>query len=264
MWTAINILFVITFFSCLFWVLRYKYHRDIQPSKKFPQGRMIAEFWQETGQRPKKLVPIKANGMEIEAPTEHSKGSRYFFTKSAIGRTKYPTQPLFPFSWLQVDVDICSWVENCPIPINPKVITKSVRGIMLAVCPKCQHEIKPGDIIKHCAVGKSDIYVICPECKTREVLAQWLDHVGFNEETNLEIENIMTAEGFAMIQDTDQLALGQAVNEEGAQELAIARANRLNKQHIYILLIVCALAAIGAAVFAYQAYTTIASLSTGA
>ena len=34
-----------------FWVMKWKYNRDIDPSKKHPHGKLVAEFWTEAGPR---------------------------------------------------------------------------------------------------------------------------------------------------------------------------------------------------------------------
>lgn len=319
MWVAINILTVIAFFSCTFWILRIKYQRDIAPSKKHPQGQLVAEMWQETGTRPKKLVPIKANGMEVSVKTEHTTPSRYFFNKDAVGTCLYPTQPLFPFKFLQVEAKLVSWVENCPVPINPKVTTHYSRTSTSLICPVCSHVLdrsnvsdyvkaifnrKPtiesepvgdqtgkansaidastdaGTAVKESIISASSkkktanktiatddsqiipdrVVLHCPNCANESNMVLWLDNNSTVEEQNLDFENIMTAEGFAMLQDTDGLALGQSVNEEGGEELRLARENKLNKRYIYGLLIAAALGAIGAAVFAYQAFTKISEM----
>jgi hypothetical protein len=99
--------------------LRWYYARQIAPSKKCPQGKIVAEFWTETGDRYRELCEKRTNGWEIKAPRGH-KNPRYFFYKKAMGRTKYPLQPLLPFSFVQVDAAIVSWYENDPEPIDPK------------------------------------------------------------------------------------------------------------------------------------------------
>jgi len=99
--------------------IRWKYQRDVLPSKKYPQGRMVAEFWTELGPRYRKLCEIRTNGWEIEVPAGHV-APRYFFDKASMGMTKYPLQPLIPFRFVQIDVPIVSWYENDPNPINPK------------------------------------------------------------------------------------------------------------------------------------------------
>jgi hypothetical protein len=117
---AVDILAPIAVISVLFLVLRNKYEYDVKASKKHPQGRLIAEFWKEDGRRPKFLVDIATNGWEIKAPEgQGHRCPRYFFLKSAVGKTRYPTQPLLPFSFLQVDAPIVSWIENCPEAIDP-------------------------------------------------------------------------------------------------------------------------------------------------
>jgi hypothetical protein len=311
MWIFINIMIVITFFSTLFWILRIKYQKDLAPSKKFPQGRMIAEIWQGTGSRPRKLVPLKANGFEVQVATEHDNPSRYFFSKEAVGSCKYPAQPLFPFSFLQADAKLVSWVENCPIPINPKVVASYNKIETSFVCPNCQHKIDKSELLgtakavftrdaiadqiadeseenntadsddKTTKSDKSDkvtkskkkltvaglttngpiqVVVTCPECRHESNIVSFMEDHSIVEEQNLEYESMMTSEGFAMLQDTDGLALGQTVNEEGGEELRLARDNRLNKNYLYGLMIVAALGAIGAAIFAYQSYTAVVGM----
>jgi len=99
--------------------IRYKYQRDVMPSKKYPQGRMVAEFWTELGPRYRKLCEIQTNGWEIKSPSGHTE-TRYFFDKPSMGMTKYPLQPMIPIPFVQIDVPIVSWYENDPNPINPK------------------------------------------------------------------------------------------------------------------------------------------------
>jgi hypothetical protein len=284
MWTALNILIALTFFLGFFWVLRWRYMRDILPSKKYPQGRMLAEFWQETGQRPKVLVPIKANGKEIVAPTSHKKGSRYFLTRTAIGKTRYPSQPLLPFSFLQVEADICSWMEDCPIPINPRTQTESELVTTTAICPRCSHEytieelssllVATGegviqtpeaentgadDVNSVVVVETGEVEARCSVCGEKSPITKWLNPYSLLESANQAVVSTMTAEGFAMLQDTDAVAFGQTINEQGAEELSIARANRLNKKYVYGLLIAAALAGVAAAIFAYQVYAQLAA-----
>lgn len=115
---ALDISIIIAIISGLFWILRIKYAHDVAPSKKHPQGMLLAEWWKEDGRRPKDLCEIATNGWEIKAPSGH-RCPRYFFLKSAKGTAKYPPNPLLPFSFLQVDVPTVSWRENDPEAIDP-------------------------------------------------------------------------------------------------------------------------------------------------
>ncbi len=99
--------------------LRWKYERDLAPSKDFPNGRMVCEFWKENGDRYKETCKILDSGWEIEPPKEHGI-PRYFFIKSAVGRTMYPEQPFLPFKYCQIKTNIVSWYEGNPEPIDPK------------------------------------------------------------------------------------------------------------------------------------------------
>lgn len=195
---ALDIAIPIAAISAFFWILRIKYEYDVKASKKHPQGRMIAEFWKEDGRRPKFLVDIATNGWEVKAPEGQAhRCPRYFFLKSSVGKTKYPTQPLLPFSFLQVDAPIVSWIENCPEAIDPT---------------KDGHKIE------------------------------------------------VTAEMHDLVRDTDSLSAGQALNDEMAktqQELASALKQRINPTILYVLLIVCTLGTVGAAIFAYQAFNAL-------
>ncbi len=106
------------FFCILIFIIRWKHERDLKPTKKYPQGRLVSEFWHEKGTRHRVLCEISENGQSIIPP---SKGdhtvANYFFTKSAVGRTKYPLAAILPFT--QIDADIASWQLNNPNAIDP-------------------------------------------------------------------------------------------------------------------------------------------------
>ncbi len=114
--TAVEVLALIAGTLITFWVLRWKYNRDISPSKDRPQGRLLAEFWREDGRRYTRLCDIAVNGWEVKAPSGHQ-CPRYFFLKSAKGTTMYPES--MPFSILQVSAPKVSWRENDPEAIDP-------------------------------------------------------------------------------------------------------------------------------------------------
>jgi hypothetical protein len=199
---ALDIFIAIAFFSVLALVIQRKFRDDLKPSKKHPQGQLIAEFWEEHGGRQHFLVEIQANGHEIKSPFKNE-NPRYFFTQSSVHTTRYPQW--MPFSQLQTDAKIVSWVRNNPEPIDPK----------------------------RYAEGKH-----IPE---------------------------MTAQGFGLVSDTDDLVGAEAVNEEmrkREEELMKANANRLDKRVIYILLGLACAGAVVAAVFAFRVYDIVQPLMT--
>jgi hypothetical protein len=98
---------------------------------KLVKGSLLAEFWQETGRRYKKIRPIESNGIEIKAPNGH-RCPRYFFSRETVGHTMYPESPFLGITLLQHDVPIVSWAEDNPEPIcpheHPAVATSSLIG----------------------------------------------------------------------------------------------------------------------------------------
>lgn len=114
----IDILVAASVFMSWAWWQRTKYNRMVSTSPKAPFGKIMAEFWPETGMRYKQLLAVEANGQEIKAPRGHQ-CPRYFFNKNATWITKFPEAPFLNLKFLQVDVPIVSWAENNPEPINP-------------------------------------------------------------------------------------------------------------------------------------------------
>lgn len=125
---ALDIFIAISVILGWLWYMKWKYSRDLKPSKKFPQGRMICEFWQETGTRRRELRGISENGegiMEKDGSPSRATGKGkikddcYFFRKEHVGRTKYPLDPILNLTILQADASIVSWPEGIVEPINP-------------------------------------------------------------------------------------------------------------------------------------------------
>lgn len=125
-----NISVSVAVFLGFIFFLRWKYQKDVSPDKKHPLGKIMAEFWTTAGPRVRYPVWIKPSGNEIDLPmAAKSEGGpdvspRYFFTKSSMGWTKYPLQPLLPFKFVQVDIPIVSWIEDCQDPIDPKRVNE--------------------------------------------------------------------------------------------------------------------------------------------
>ncbi len=113
---ALDVFIVISVILGLLLGLRWKYGHDLAPSKEWPHGKMIAEFWTTAGPRYRQVMGILPNGFEVKSPAGH-KNPRYFFNKAAVGHTKYPLQPLLPFSFVQVDAMVVSWYQDNPEPI---------------------------------------------------------------------------------------------------------------------------------------------------
>jgi len=210
----------------MLFILRWKYQRDVSPSKSHPHGRILAEFLPEAGSRHRVLVDVMANGIEIKAPAGH-KQPRYFFDKSAMGIAKYPTQPLLPLAWIQIDTPIVSWYKDCPEPIPAALSAYTDKD--------------KADKIKSSTGKKTGIVFMRPK-------------------------TIATAEMLDLVRDTDSLALAGAVNEEMAktqEELAKALSSRLDKRYVYIGLIAAAVGGIAAAIFAFQSFDMISRLVGG-
>lgn len=126
----LNFLIAATVFMGWAWLMRIKYSRAVSPSKGAPQGKLLAEFWPETGMRYRKLLPIEIKGIEIRAPKGHQ-CPRYFFDKASTNMTKYPDMPFLNLKFLQVDLPIVSWCENNPEPINPYKEKPLVTALMI-------------------------------------------------------------------------------------------------------------------------------------
>ena len=56
------ILLTVAFLAVWFTICRWKYHRDVSPSKESPHGYLMAEFWTEAGPRIRRLAAIETNG----------------------------------------------------------------------------------------------------------------------------------------------------------------------------------------------------------
>lgn len=128
MWVIVALTFV-SFFLGMAWVVRMSNQKSIAPSKKNPDGRMIMEVWTTGGDRHAYLVGKKAGGYEVEPPEGLNRELRYFYSKSAVGRTKYPSW--MPFDFLRVDAQVASWWENHSAAIDPEVDE----------CPYCNKEL---------------------------------------------------------------------------------------------------------------------------
>jgi hypothetical protein len=153
-------------FCFIGWVM-YERHR----LGKLVKGCLLAEFWQETGRRYKKIRPIEANGIEIKAPNGH-RCPRYFFSRETVGHTKYPESPFLGLTILQHDVPIVSWAEDNPEPImpleHPQVATSSLIGSVTdddfaAFAIEANHKIKALEeqLIKALAskIDKNVVYI---------------------------------------------------------------------------------------------------------
>lgn len=151
-------------FCFIGWVM-YERHRI----GKLVKGCLLAEFWQETGRRYKKIRPIEANGIEIKAPNGH-RCPRYFFSRETVGHTKYPESPFLGLTILQHDVPIVSWAEDNPEPImpleHPQVATSSLIGSVTdddfaAFAIEANHKIKALEeqLIKALASRINPMYV---------------------------------------------------------------------------------------------------------
>lgn len=136
-------------FFGLIWFGRRHYTNLIMPSKKYPNGQVVCEFWSETGLRYYKLLPLEPNGMEVKAPKGHSM-PRYFFSKEATNKTKWPLDQIFRTLGVAVDAPIVSWPENSPEPIVPThmkpIATATLLGSIgdddfLAFAMAANHEI---------------------------------------------------------------------------------------------------------------------------
>ena len=128
MW-VINGLVFISFFTILAWVIRLRNQHIVAPSKKHPDGRMIMEIWTTAGDRYRYLVAKKPGGYEVDPPKGLRENLRYFYTKSAVGRTKFPQW--MPFDFLRVDAQIASWWEHHAVAIDPEIDE----------CPHCGEEV---------------------------------------------------------------------------------------------------------------------------
>lgn len=115
---VIDVLVVVVVFMSWAWWQRSRYNKIVSPSKDAPLGKMMGDFWPETGMRYKVLLPVEVNGIEVKSPKGHQ-CPRYFFDKQSTWQTKYPEAPFLNLKFLQVDVPIVSWMENNPEPINP-------------------------------------------------------------------------------------------------------------------------------------------------
>jgi hypothetical protein len=124
-----NIALILAFFSISAWILRLKNQKDIAPSAKHPQGQMVMEIWTVAGPRVRFLRPILPGGYEVLPPKGSEEDLRYFYTKSAVGSSKYPSW--MPFDALRVDAPTASWYENCSVAIDP----------VMDECPHCHQEV---------------------------------------------------------------------------------------------------------------------------
>jgi hypothetical protein len=158
---------------------------------------MVCEFWKENGDRYKETCKIMDSGWEIEPPKQHGI-PRYFFVKSAVGKTMYPEQPFLPFKYCQVRTNIVSWREGDPEPIDP-----------------------------------------------------------------IRKEGLLTAKTLGDLKDQDTLALLNAVNEEMAEQqkqFMNAISNMINRNIVYVGLVICGVVGVAAAIMAYLSYKAVSLL----
>ena len=221
---ALDVFVVLTVALGLLFGLRWKYMRDVAPSPKHPHGKMIAEFLPEVGPRYRQLVEILANGNEIKVPAGH-KSPRYFFNKSAQGTAKYPTQPLLPISWVQVDAPIVSWYKDCPEPIPAALSAYSEKPT------------------KNTGKDKDGNHIIFLRPQTIAT-AEMLDLI--RDTDSLALAGAVN----------EEMAQTQ-------EELQKAIANKMDKRIVYAGLAVAAIGALLGAIFAYQALSNTASLVGG-
>lgn len=111
--------------------MRWKYERDIRPSKKYPNGQLVCEYWPETGYRYKRLLPIENNGIEVKAPKGHTL-PRYFFNREYISHIRYPDSPILGLTIMQVPAPSVLWPENNPEPVNPYATQALVTSTMIS------------------------------------------------------------------------------------------------------------------------------------
>jgi hypothetical protein len=119
----------IAIFSLIAIFIRIHYQRMVEPTKKHPQGQILAEFRQLVGPPLYMIRPVKANGMEIVPPPGEEEKLRYFFTMGAVVHVKYPAW--MPFDFMRVEVRRISWHQNHAMAIDP----------VLSVCPECSTEL---------------------------------------------------------------------------------------------------------------------------
>jgi hypothetical protein len=124
-----NIALIAAFVFGTFFFMRRKYEKDIAPSAKHPQGQMVVEIWTVAGPRARFLRPIMPGGFEVEPPKGSEEDLRYFYTKSAVGSTKYPSW--VPFDFLRASAPVASWYENHSVAIDP----------VMDECPHCHQEV---------------------------------------------------------------------------------------------------------------------------
>lgn len=117
MW-VISALTAVSFFLGAAWVVRMSNQRAIGVTKKHPEGMMIMEIWATDGQRRQYLVDKVPGGSEVRPPKGLETSLRYFYSKSAVGRVKYPSW--MPFDFLRVDAPIASWWENHSVAMDPE------------------------------------------------------------------------------------------------------------------------------------------------
>lgn len=124
---AMSIMVFLMFIMGLIFFMRWKYQRDLAPTKEYPHGKLVVEIWTPAGPRIRHVLPILPNGFEVRAPAG-STNPRYFFDKKSVGRTKYPLNPILPFPGIQVDADIVSWYQNNPEPIPATKAATMIEG----------------------------------------------------------------------------------------------------------------------------------------
>lgn len=126
---VIGILAAVAVFSIIAIVIRIHYQHQTEPSKKHPQGQILAEFRQLVGPPNYIMRPVKPNGWEIEPPPGEEEKLRYFFTPGSIVHVKYPAW--MPFDFMRVEVRRISWHQNHAMAIDP----------ILSACPHCDGEL---------------------------------------------------------------------------------------------------------------------------
>jgi hypothetical protein len=81
------------------------------------QGKIKCVFFPETGSTYSKVVDVDLSGHAIDAPKGHHL-PRYFFNKENTWNTRYPENPFFGLTFLQVPIATVWYYEDNPEPIT--------------------------------------------------------------------------------------------------------------------------------------------------
>jgi len=122
--------------------MRHKYASEVGPSKKYPSGKMICEFWPKAGLDYTLILPKEPDDTTIRV--EHIKDlkgisevirnthtvTEYKYSRSSVRQVMYPSNPFLGLKWVQVRAEKVVWVENNPDPIDPFVVKPFVDADM--------------------------------------------------------------------------------------------------------------------------------------